>query len=165
MSTNKKIVSKMRGTGVQYMGGEFEFTPEGEGKPTYESVQKFGSSSLCRTSGEKKKSVIAKLKVDEDSQDLATDLQRELDKILETLPKTSTRPKPRSRILSKSDALIVALNEKEGTLQTLMTIDLKESVDYMKEFYKLVNSTSRCLDINETSVKQCVRALLNSSTK
>ena len=165
MSTNKKIVSKMRGNGIQYEGGEFEFTPEAEGQPTYESVKKFGSSSLCRTSGEKKKSIIAHLKVDEDSEDLATDLQRELDKILETLPKTSTRPKPRSKILIKNDSLIVALNEKEGTLQTLMTIDLKESVDYMKEFYKLVNSTSRCLDINETSVKQCVRALLSSSTK
>lgn len=143
MSTNKKVIKKLRGTGVQYDGGEFEFTPEAEGKPTYESVKKFGSSSLCRTSGEKKQSVIAHLKVDAEADDLASDLQRELDKILETLPKTTVKTKPRSKILRKNDNLIVALNEKEGTLQALMTIDLKSSVDYMKEFYKLINNTSR----------------------
>ena len=161
---NEQIEKKLRGTATFYTTGSVEFTPQQEGSPRFEPLKKTRNGALMRTTGEKQQSMVAHLKVPADSTDPAAELQDELEKLLKTLPEYHGEPRPRGRTLCRKEGAVFAYNGKKGCIEIALTIDLRQHVDYMKEFYKLTNELSQCLHINDDFLREQCRALAKCST-
>ena len=91
----------------------------------YAEIRKAGDGSLMRTTGEKRQSLVARLKVDANAADPAADLRDQLEKVLKGLPESQRKPRLRGRFLKNSDELKVRLDERDGTISVLMTLDVR----------------------------------------
>jgi hypothetical protein len=165
MEDNKKKIKKLRGSATMHDDGNFTFTPFAEGEPQREVMKRSGDSSLCRTQGEKRQSVIAHLKVPADSKDYVADLYDALGKLTKDQQTSMKSPTPKGRILEANDDYRLTLSNKEGKLFLSLAIDLAKDADFMKKFNDLTYRISQCLYYNETSVRQLCRALATSSSK
>lgn len=165
MSKNEQIDKKLKGTATIYTDGAMEFVPQGTGSPRYETVSKVGSSAVYKTTGTGQQSYVAHLKVPADSADPQAELQEQLDKVglkLWPMPRAEV---PRGRVLLRQPGCLVTQNASRGELQVSFTINLKEKVDYLKEYYKLQNQINLCLHSNADSLRQLCRQLHSCSTK
>ena len=69
------------------------------------------------------------------------DLRDQLEKVLKGLPESQRKPRLRGRFLKNSDELKVRLDERDGTISVLMTLDIR-SKNYVQRF-NAVHSRAR----------------------
>ena len=164
MEVNEQKTKTLKGSMKFFRDDRLEFTPYGQGEPMFTEIRKAGDGSLMRTTGEKRQSLVARLKVDANAADPAADLRDQLEKVLKGLPESQRKPRLRGRFLKNSDELKVRLDERDGTISVLMTLDVR-SKNYVQKFNLLSMEVNKCLDYNEDSMKKLARALATASTK
>ena len=141
MESKKQEIKRIRGTMAIHPEHRLVFTPQGKGQPQYEQIKKTTNGALMRTTGEKRQSLVARLKVDANAADPAADLRDQLEKVLKGLPESQRKPRLRGRFLKNSDELKVRLDERDGTISVLMTLDVR-SKNYVQRF-NAVHSRAR----------------------
>ena len=160
----KKPIKKTRGTGTVYEDDSFEFTPQGTGEPKYEAMCKLGQSHISRTTGERKQSYIAHLKVDADEADPAEALHTQIDKLAQKIwPASALPPKPRGKMLYNRDGALAAVNSKTGIIRFSLELDLKEGADYQRKLINALTQFTQCLYSNQDYLTRVARALANNS--
>jgi hypothetical protein len=168
METNNQKINTLRGKLDEYKDGCHVFTPAGQGSPQLEFIKgdKGGKkSSLARTTGEKTQSLIARLRIPADAPDPTASLYDELENLVKALPISSRKATLKGRKLMDNDHAKVCLNMKDGRIEMAMTIDLRESIDFIKNFNSICMEINKCLYYNSTTIQNQCRALASSSTK
>ena len=133
MEANEQKTKTLKGSMKFFKDDRLEFTPYGQGEPMFTEIRKAGDGSLMRTTGEKRQSLVARLKVDANAADPAADLRDQLEKVLKGLQESQRKPRLRGRFLKNSDELKVRLDERDGTISVLMTLDVR-SKNYVQKF-------------------------------
>lgn len=165
MEDKTQKTKKMRGSATLREDGSFDFRPDGEGQSRMENVKTARKSRLYSTAGAKQRSLVAHLSVPADSADPVADLYEDLQKLTEGQQTGVKTPTLAGRILEKKDDYRVVMNQTKGTLDCTFSIDLRKDADYLKKFYELINSITKCLHYNENSVRQLCRALAKNGRK
>lgn len=165
MEPKTKSAKRLRGSARMTEDGRFDFTPDGTGTPRQEDVKKVGASARYRTCGEKKQSFVLHLTTPADSPDVVANLAQSFADLTRDLPQYKKMPQPKGRILASEDDMKVSYNSTQGQIECAFTISLKEHVEFMKQFYNLLNRIARCLYINEDFLKQQCRAIAKAGTK
>ena len=162
----KKLIKKTRGTGAYYEDGTYEFTPQGTGTPVYESVCKLGDSSISRTAGEVSQHFIAKLKCKADAADPAAEMHDLLDKLAAKIwPVTAAPPKPRGKVLLKTDTMTATCNGKTGQIDIHITLNATEQINFQKKIINALTELTQCLYINQPYLLRLSRAIAKHSNQ
>ncbi len=168
METKNQKINTLRGKLDEYTDGCHVFTPAGQGSPQLEFIKgdKGGKkSSLARTTGEKTQSLIARLRIPADATDPTAALYDELENLVKALPPSKRRATLKGRKLMDQDHAKVHLDMKGGRLEMALTIDLRENIDFIKNFNTICMEINKCLYYNSTTIQKQCRALASSSTK
>lgn len=168
MEDNNLKTRKVKGSMEFKPDDALVFTPYGKGEPMYEYIKgdKSGrNSALMRTLGEKRQTLVARLRVPADATDPAADLRDELEKVLKGLPASRKARAPKGRVMLDDNYALVRHNERAGRIEMAVTIDLHEIIDFIDKFNKICVEINKCLHFNSDSLrKQCI-ALATASTK
>ena len=165
MESKKQEIKRIRGTMAIHPEHRLVFTPQGKGQPQYEQIKKTTNGALMRTTGEKTQSLIARLRIPADAADPAASLYDELENLVKALPPSKRRATLKGRKLMDQDHAKVHLDMKGGRLEMALTIDLRENIDFIKNFNTICMEINKCLYYNSTTIQKQCRALASSSTK
>lgn len=158
-------VRRLRGSATLQEDGTFGFRPDGIGCARMEDVRSARKSRCYRTAGEKQQSVVAHLTVAADAEDPAYELYRDFLSLTRGMAGYERLPVPAGRVLERTDDFHVSMNQRQGRIEAAFRIDLRQHVDFMKQFYELLNRMSRCLYFNEDFLKQQCRALARTGSR
>ena len=165
MEDNPQKPKTLKGSMKYFDDDRLEFTPYGQGDPLYEQIRKAQNGTLMRTTGEKKQSLVARLKVAADSSDPAADLRDQLEKLLKGLPQSQREPRPKGRFLKRMDGLTVRLDERDAQLRVVMSISVREVKNVEETFNRMSMEVNKCLHYNSDSLKKLKSAPASDSTK
>ena len=89
----------------------------------------------------------------------------ELENLVKALSPSKRSATLKGRKLMDQDHAKVHLDMKGGRLEMALTIDLRENIDFIKNFNTICMEINKCLYYNSTTIQKQCRALASSSTK
>ncbi|MCR5159963.1 MAG: hypothetical protein K6D37_12680 [Prevotella sp.] len=146
------VPRKVKGTLTIKSDDDMEFRAQRKtGISSQEVLATRGDAKFYRTVGERKPKYVAHLVTPADSPDPVADMQAQLDKLTEGM-QTKRRPKLRGRLLLDNPSCRIVHNQKEGRVQCILDINLRETPDIQGQLIRLLQTLSSCFAINQTSL-------------
>ena len=149
----KVVPRKVKGTMTFLTEDDIEFRAQrSTGTSTQSVVKSDGKSKLYRTVGDKKKSMIAHLVVDEDDSDPAASMFSQLEKLTKDM-QPKKLPQQRGKILLDDKEVRIALSKSSKQIDIRLAIDLTEHPNYDQCLMSLMYKINQCFAINQTLLR------------
>lgn len=150
-----EVSRRVRGSLLVRGDDSYEFTPYAEGESTQDVIRQDGKSKVYRTKG-KTPQVVAYLSVPGDTADPGTAIMRQAELLTKDMRLADVPPIGRE-VLCDDPELRVAVDPEQHKVQVVMTIDLAQTPAYNNRLIYLMQRTSQCFAINQTSLARLSR--------
>ena len=145
-----EVPRRVRGSLLVRGDDSYEFTPYAEGESTQEVLKQKGKSKIYRTKG-KTPQMVAYLSVPGDSPDPAAAIMDAAAEMTSDMRHTEAKLIA-GIVLTDDPELRIAFDREKRQLQVVMNIDLTQTPAYNNRLIYLMQRTSQCFAINQTSL-------------
>jgi hypothetical protein len=144
---------RIRGTLTQLSPEhDYEFRAQrSTGVSSQDILKETATGKLYRTLGEKKPKIVVHASVNASSPDPAADLLEQVEKLSAPLKPKALKPM-RGRVLLDEPHLRIAWSKTRRTIELTLSINIDETPNYQNQLIKLMQQSSSCLAINQTSL-------------
>lgn len=150
------VPRKVRGTLTIKSEDDMEFRAErSTGQAAQKVIKKSGQSKLYDTVGDKQSKRVVHLVTESDNPDCVGTFYSQLEELtagMEPEEKQRRWDKRSQRVLANDADLFVAANKKEKSIRVTMTINVATTPNYNTQLINLMQRTSQCFAINQTSL-------------